>query len=80
MLLTNKVSDLYSYMVSDLYSYYTITNKGTNPYIRLICNILCVAELRGFDIFGAMEEKIEYNKTRADHSREARAKAGGKKV
>ena len=49
-------------------------------YEVLVFNLIRVAEVRGFDIFGAMEEKLEYNKTRADHSREARAKAGGKKV
>lgn len=36
---------------------------------------------RGFnlDIAGAIAEKIEYNKTRKDHTREARNTTGGKK-
>lgn len=34
----------------------------------------------GYDIGGAIEEKMAYNKTRQDHTREARAKKGGKKI
>ena len=34
---------------------------------------------RGFDIGAAMAEKLEYNKTREDHSDAARRAAGGKK-
>lgn len=33
----------------------------------------------GYDIGGALFEKLEYNKTRADHSHEARKAANGKK-
>ena len=33
----------------------------------------------GYDINGAMHEKFEYNKQRADHKLENRAKDGGKK-
>ncbi len=32
-----------------------------------------------YDLVAAMNEKLEYNLTRADHSHEARIKAGGKK-
>lgn len=32
-----------------------------------------------YDLFGAIQEKLEYNKTRADHTHEARLKANGKK-
>ena len=31
------------------------------------------------DLGGAIQEKLEYNKARADHTHEARLKAGGKK-
>lgn len=41
--------------------------------------IIHVAKLRGFDLQAAMEEKLEYNRTRADHQRENRALANGKK-
>ena len=34
----------------------------------------------GYDLGGAVEEKLAYNKTRPDHTREARAKEGGKKI
>lgn len=33
----------------------------------------------GLDLGGALVEKLEYNKTRADHSREGRLAVGGKK-
>lgn len=35
--------------------------------------------MRGIDLAGAVLEKHEYNKTRADHTLEARAADGGKK-
>ena len=37
------------------------------------------ADFCDYDIEGAMLEKLEYNKQRADHKRENRAKEGGKK-
>jgi hypothetical protein len=49
-------------------------------YSRLINTILATGHFMGYDVAGAMVEKNEYNKTRADHKREARAAAGGKKV
>ena len=48
-------------------------------YESLVQLIITVAEIRGFDIMAAMAEKFEYNKHRADHKREARAQANGKK-
>lgn len=33
----------------------------------------------GYDLYGALEEKLEYNKHREDHKEEVRAQAGGKK-
>ena len=37
------------------------------------------AELQGFDLFQIINEKVEYNKHRADHKRENRKLEGGKK-
>lgn len=37
------------------------------------------AELKGFDLHQIILEKVEYNKNRADHKKENRAKEGGKK-
>lgn len=48
-------------------------------YSVLIQSIIKCAEHFGYDIVGAMEEKIEFNKTRPDHQRNNRAKEGGKK-
>lgn len=45
----------------------------------LFC-IRAFAYLHDYDIEGAYHEKLEYNKTRKDHSIEERRKEGGKKV
>lgn len=44
-----------------------------------IIRICHFAGIKGYDLGGAVEEKIKYNRTRADHKRENRAKEGGKK-
>lgn len=44
-----------------------------------IIRILDLAGAHGYDLQGALEEKMEYNAKRADHKSEARAAAGGKK-
>jgi len=48
-------------------------------YSRLAIAIVTVSETHGYDIESAMNEKLAYNKNRADHKRENRAKEGGKK-
>lgn len=47
-------------------------------YTRLVLSIVATAASCGYDIAGATAEKLEYNKKRADHKRENRAKEGGK--
>lgn len=47
-------------------------------YGDLIASIVKVAKNRGLLIFDALEEKLKYNETRADHKRENRAKPHGK--
>lgn len=44
-----------------------------------IIRIMDIAGDRGFDIGGALVEKMAYNATRADHKPENRRKEGGKK-
>jgi len=44
-----------------------------------LIRIFDMAGAFGYDLNGAMHEKFEYNKTRADHKLANRAKAGGKK-
>lgn len=44
-----------------------------------VIRIMDYAGAYGYDIGGAIAEKLEYNRTRADHSHEERAKSGGKK-
>jgi len=41
--------------------------------------IMDYAGWRGFDLAGAMSDKLHYNLHRADHKPEARAAEGGKK-
>jgi len=48
-------------------------------YSIAVRSIIMTADFCGYDIEGAMLEKLEYNKQRADHKRENRAKDGGKK-
>lgn len=43
-----------------------------------LCYIELYCQKHGYDLEGAMTEKREYNKTRSDHSHEARRIAGGK--
>lgn len=44
-----------------------------------LIRILDYAAGFGYDIEGAVREKLEFNKTRHDHTHEARAQANGKK-
>ncbi|HET9087154.1 MAG TPA: hypothetical protein VFN53_06515 [Acidobacteriaceae bacterium] len=44
-----------------------------------IIRILDIAGLFALDLEGAVAEKVEYNRHRADHSRQARAAENGKK-
>lgn len=44
-----------------------------------VIRIADLAGYMGYDLGGAVMEKLEYNKNRADHKRENREKAGGKK-
>jgi hypothetical protein len=42
-------------------------------------NLFAFAGVHKLDLWGAYMEKMDYNKTRADHQRDARLAAGGKK-
>lgn len=48
-------------------------------YTGAINTLLRIGDDQGYDVMGALFEKREFNKTRKDHSREARAAADGKK-
>lgn len=45
-----------------------------------VIRIIDYCNVHGFDLMGAMLEKNEFNKTRQDHTREARLAPGGKKL
>lgn len=59
----------------------TATDTGdlSYRYSLLIDTIIQVAEMSNYDLGAAMLEKLEYNRKRADHQRENRAKENGKK-
>lgn len=51
--------------------------------VELADAVIRICDLAGakcFDLGGAITEKLEYNARRKDHTREARAAAGGKKI
>lgn len=48
-------------------------------YTMAVGGIQMVAMQMNYDLWGALEEKRKFNKTRADHKLENRAKEGGKK-
>lgn len=48
-------------------------------YSQAVRDILYVAESQGYDLQGAVDEKLEYNKRRSDHDRDIRATTNGKR-
>lgn len=50
-----------------------------NKYTEFVACILAYGNSRLFDVESAMFEKLEYNKQRKDHKRDARQQEGGKK-
>jgi len=57
-----------------------IFNGGSNnyKYLLMVRRILIWGEQNGYDIHGALIEKMEYNANRADHKVENRKAEGGK--
>ena len=53
--------------------------ETNNAYSMLISSILFVSKRENYDLENAISEKLEYNKKRADHSRENRNAFKGKK-
>lgn len=54
-----------------------VTHPNEQNYSLLLSTIIEVAALRGYDLHGAIEEKLAFNKTRPDHQRENRAAGNG---
>lgn len=55
--------------------------KAEIEYFYSLCinSILWLGAKHGYDVMGALHEKVEFNKTREDHKRSARAEENGKK-
>ena len=58
--------------------YSTDLSSKYNTYSTIVNSIISVSNFMGYDIISAMNEKLEYNKSRLDHKRENRSKDGGK--
>lgn len=55
------------------------SDDGGN-YSMLILTVCAYAKAKGYDIIGAMEEKLAYNRERQDHKRENRKGEAGQKA
>jgi hypothetical protein len=69
----------YAVHLGEMIEFTPIHSFAHHRYSKLIDSIIIVAEHLGYDVKSAMEEKLAYNKQRADHKRENRALAHGKK-
>lgn len=58
--------------------YDVINDQIEHWYSQLIRAVINYSKSRGWDVIAIAREKLEYNKNRADHKRENRAKIGGK--
>ena len=59
---------------------YRDNDSDTNEMYTKLLNCICsVARSQGYDLEGALREKLAYNAKRQDHKRETRAAEGGKK-
>ena len=67
------VSDV-SFLFDDLYE-----DEDSDSIRYVINDIMKYAEFFGYDVLSAMEEKLQYNKNRKDHTYEAREQENGKK-
>jgi len=69
-------------MLAIEYEYYYIQGYSStieDTYSKLIDSILEVGFNQEYSVLAAVEEKLIYNKNRADHRKENRAKTNGKK-
>ena len=74
--LHSKVSGAYNLSFDPYYGPRKEYNKQLES---AVCDCFDFAERNQFDLHKIIDEKVAYNKTRADHKRENRLKEGGKK-
>lgn len=72
-------------LYEDLTDYDTVVDEDSKinisfHYSLIIDHCQLIGRDMNYNILDAMYEKLEYNKTRADHKKENRMKVGGKKV
>lgn len=78
LVLCSCISSLGVTIMCHLSDDYVMSGALPRQYSELIQLILMISEIYNYDLEGAVLEKIEYNKTRQDHTRESRASEGGK--
>jgi hypothetical protein len=68
-------------LVSKIYDAETLDARMGIPHMlsKLIASCEAYCDACGYDLWGAYEEKMDFNRTRVDHTLEARRAAGGKK-
>jgi hypothetical protein len=54
-------------------------NFQSYHYSKFVNTVLAVGASQGYDVMGALADKLEYNKHRLDHKPESRAQEHGKK-
>ena len=59
--------------------YTASVSAARTRYRTVVFYVFKLAEREGYDLWGAVDEKLAYNKTRADHDRTARAAFHGKR-
>lgn len=77
--LTNAVCALGFVCVAGLAGLDPRSSLIESAYSKVVATVLTICGQEEYDIEGAVFEKLRYNETRADHSREARAHFDGKK-
>ena len=67
-------------ILARLHTEYILNRFSNMDYTILVNTIIKTANDAGYNVWEALEEKLEYNLHRLDHTIEERAKANGKKV
>lgn len=74
---SNKAAALFAITASVTECYRSnVVDKCLTKTLQMIVNY---CDINGYDLDAAVTEKVAYNKTRADHTHEERAKTNGKK-
>ncbi len=80
-LMHSEVSEALEAIRTDAMDRHLTHRKGVEVELAdVLIRVLDFAGARDLDVEGALFEKLEYNRTRWDHSKEAREGPGGKRI